>query len=73
MVGWSYQLLDPTTQSFMRGLSAFRGGTPIEALEAAWPSTTHGAQDRALPDSRSDAEAQRSRQRNTRQRATRTG
>ena len=38
MVGWSYRLLDPAAQSFLRGLSGFRGGTPIEALEAAWPT-----------------------------------
>ena len=61
MVGWSYQLLDPTAQSFMRGLSAFRGGTPIEALEAAWPSTGDAGQNRALPDSRSVVDGQGSR------------
>ena len=38
MVEWSYDLLDPVSQSLLRVMSPCRGPTPLEAIAEMWPT-----------------------------------
>ena len=38
MVAWSYDLLDPVSQSLLRVMSPCRGPTPLDAIAEMWPT-----------------------------------
>jgi predicted ATPase/DNA-binding CsgD family transcriptional regulator len=42
-IAWSYDLLDPQTQSLLRRLAVFSGGISVAAVEATAPETDPGA------------------------------
>ena len=48
MVQWSYDLLDPVSQSLLRVMSPCRGPTPFEAIAQMWPTGADADDVRAL-------------------------